>query len=295
MQANVSSPLWDLETDDVNVRISQLQILTSGYRKLAETSPDLPSVDSRLPSLISGRVVEQIISGTREGIQATLKSLREARRDLQNELNSLTDSETLNKIFKRRVGELEIAASQTNRDDSHTMAVRLMDSEKLQTRTYQQDREVLNTALDEFITDRLSPLLAAEELGGPVTGSVLNVTDDMLAAGFTDRGKVNKGRKADDDHRQRRIDEMFGNLAVRAGDDQDDLAAEAAIAAQAMKDLLEKLIQLSIDRGSGRFLELDKEDAASRYLVRSKVAVLDPRDGRKIRLVDFGKPLEDWL
>ena len=295
MQANVSSPLWDLETDDVNVRISQLQILTTGYRKLAETSPDLPSVDSRLPSLISGRVVEQIISGTREGIQATLKSLREARRDLQNELNSLTDSETLNKIFKRRVGELEIAASQTNRDDSHTMAVRLMDSEKLQTRTYQQDREVLNTALDEFITDRLSPLLAAEELGGPVTGSVLNVTDDMLAAGFTDRGKVNKGRKADDDHRQRRIDEMFGNLAVRAGDDQNDLAVEAAIAAQAMKDLLEKLIQLSIDRGSGRFLELDKEDAASRYLVRSKVAVLDPRDGRKIRLVDFGKPLEDWL
>lgn len=278
----------------MNVRISQLLILTTGYLKLAETAPELPNLDSRLPSLISGRELEQIVSGARDSIQATLRSLREARRDLQSELNTLIDSETLNKIFEKRVGELEFAAAQTNRDDSHTMAVRLMDSEKLQTRTYQQDRELLNTALDEFISDRLSPLLAAEELGGPVTGSVLNVTDDMLAAGFTDRGKVNKGRKADEDHRQRRIDEMFGNLAVRVGN-EDDLAAEAAIAAKAMKDLLERLVQLSIDRGSGRFHELDKEDAASRYLVRSKVAILDPRDGRKIRLVDFGKPLEDWL
>ena len=293
---NITAPLWDLETDDINVRISQLQILTAGYQKLAETSPDLSSTDSKLPSLISGREVDQLVSGTRESIQTTLKSLREARRDLQNGLNNVTDSETLNKIFEQRVGQLGVAASQTNRDDSHTIAVRLMDSEKLQTRTYQQDRETLNTALNEFITDRLSPLLAAEELGGPVTGSVLNVTDDMLAAGFTDRGKVNKGRKTDEDHRQRRIDEMFGNLAVRSGNnDDDDLAVEATVAAQAMKDLLEKLVQLSIDRGSGRFHELDKEDAASRYLVRSKVAVLDPRDGRKIRLVDFGKPLEDWL
>lgn len=289
----IDVPIWDQESGEIDLRVAQLRVLAKGYKSLAERAPILPATNSQLPVLIAARELDRLVPETLESVRSTVTSLRESRRDLQEEFTSLADSENLNQIFERRVKELKSSASQAQEDDSHTIAVRLMDSEKLQTRKYRDDRTALATALAEFISTRLAPFLAAEELGGPVTGSVLNITDEMLAAGFSDKGKVNRGRKTDDDHRQRRIDEMFGNLAVQAG--ADDIGAEATIAAQAMNDLLEKLIQLAFDSGGGRFLQLEKEDAASRYLVRSKVAVLDPRDGRKIRLVDFGKPLDDWL
>lgn len=41
------------------------------------------------------------------------------------------------------------------------------------------------------------------------------------------------------------------------------------------------------------YVELKKDSAASRFLVRAKVAVFHPKDARRLKLVDFGRNVED--
>lgn len=41
------------------------------------------------------------------------------------------------------------------------------------------------------------------------------------------------------------------------------------------------------------YIELKKDSAAVRFLVRAKVAVFHPKDARKLKLVDFGSNVED--
>lgn len=41
------------------------------------------------------------------------------------------------------------------------------------------------------------------------------------------------------------------------------------------------------------YIELKRDSAAARFLVRAKVAVFHPKDARKLRLVDFGSNVED--
>jgi hypothetical protein len=244
--------------------------------------------------LIAAREIERINAELKESIKNTISSLEAARKDLQKEATDLSDAETLNRTFQKRVEEMRSSASGLSGEDPRRIAQQILDKERRQIQTYEQDREKLSDVLSDFVENELAPLLAAEELGGPVAGSTLDITEEMLASGFTATGKSKKGKASGDvDRRQRRFDEMFGNLAV--DEDSQILQTETRKAALAMTELLERLIEVSFDQGSGRYMELEKETAASRYLIRSKVAVLDPRNAKKIRLVDFGKPLDDWL
>ena len=114
----------------------------------------------------------------------------------------------------------------------------------------------------------------------------------MLAAGFDVKGKQNKSKKKlNEDARQQRIDKMFA--AVQLEENEDIADNETKQAAFAVKELLGELLQVAIDHGSGRYITLEKESAVSRFLVRAKAATLDPRDARRIRLIDFAKTLED--
>lgn len=63
-----------------------------------------------------------------------------------------------------------------------------------------------------------------------------------------------------------------------------------------MKDLTEALLNSLMESGgdsSAAYVELPKETAAARFLVRSKVAQFHPRDSTKLRLIDFGRELDD--
>ena len=42
-----------------------------------------------------------------------------------------------------------------------------------------------------------------------------------------------------------------------------------------------------------QYVNLEKDGAAARFLVRAKVAVYHPKDARKLKLLDFGSTVED--
>jgi len=141
-------------------------------------------------------------------------------------------------------------------------------------------------------------MLAAEELGGPVVGEMPEVGDDDLGHGFSSQGKVKKSKnEPDEDKRQRRIDQIWGPAPQEGSfqTDKDDWTEQKAAGVE-MRDLTEQLLNNLVDADSaeqGVFVRIRRESAASRFLVRSKVAQFHPQDAMKLRLIDFGKELDD--
>jgi hypothetical protein len=137
-------------------------------------------------------------------------------------------------------------------------------------------------------------MLAAEELGGPVVGGMVDIETDALATGFNAQGKLKKPQdstKDSDGRRQRRLDEIWGN----AVEGDNELVDEVTAACNEMKQLLQALIQqLEEAKGdnSRSYVRLPRESAAARFLVRSKVAQFDTRDASRLRLIDFGRELD---
>lgn len=153
-------------------------------------------------------------------------------------------------------------------------------------------------------------MLAAEELGGPIVGEMMDVTPAVLAVGFSAQGKPKRTREdkekegANRDRRQRRIDEIWG-VNPRGDDDEDGEGErdrgkegewdEGTAAAAEMRDLAEQLLNALLEKdenGTGGFIEIERETAAVRFLVRSKVAQFHFKDARRLRLVDFEKDIE---
>lgn len=174
---------------------------------------------------------------------------------------------------------------------------------------YDEETKKLVRELNWFIEEYLGPLLAAEEMGGPVVGEMMDLDAEDLEAGFNARGKLKKGRakKTDEneegDKKQRRIDEIWGGAREdqeegreRNGGKRKREGDEASAAGAEMRTLIEKLMNKSMDAGgdsSAAYVRIEKETAAARFLVRSKVAVFHPRDATRLRLVDFGRELDD--
>ena len=106
-------------------------------------------------------------------------------------------------------------------------------------------------------------------------------------------GKAKSTKKAvSDKTRQRRIDQIWGNKAAIEADEEPPTEAEAADAE--MRQLIENLFATLIGPGGGNgYYELDRDSAATRFLVRAKIAQFHPKDARKLRLVDFGRELDD--
>lgn len=177
---------------------------------------------------------------------------------------------------------------------------------------YDEETKKLVRELNWFIEEYLGPMLAAEEMGGPVVGEMMDLEVEDLERGFNARGKLKKGRAGkkggegedgDGDKRQRRIDEIWGGDGAQ--DDQEGGGRqgkrkregdEASAAGAEMKSLIEKLLNKSMDAGgdsSAAYVKIERETAAARFLVRSKVAVFHPRDATRLRLVDFGRELDD--
>jgi len=157
---------------------------------------------------------------------------------------------------------------------------------------YDSETGKLVKAFNNFIDDYLAPMLAAEELGGPIVGDVLDIDEDMLEAGFSTQGKVKRSKRPmNEDKRQRRIDEIWGTRP--AGDGPRNETQEAGVE---MRELTEQLLNSVVEAeggGPGVYVDLERESAAARFLVRSKVAQFHPRDARKLRLIDFGGELDD--
>lgn len=161
---------------------------------------------------------------------------------------------------------------------------------------YDAETGTLVGAFNQFIEDHLAVMLAAEQLGGPVTGQEPGIAVESLEAGFSSQGKAKKATaKPNGDKRQRRIDSIWGakpQEVVDEGESWDEKTAAAADMRELTEQLLNSLVEAD-GKGPGAYVQLQQDSAAARFLVRSKVAQFHPVNGTKIRLFDFGGEIDD--
>lgn len=280
-------------SEDPREKLRQLLAVKNAYTRLTSTAPFLPSQGSVLPALLAARTLKENIQGTKDAVSSTQEQVAKTEAALRNEETNLHDAHLIAQAMEKRIQRLRAQHEDRSQKTPAQLAKELIATKRAQKEGYDEEMKQLGGALNDFINDYLSAMLAAEELGGPVVGDMLDVETDTLAAGFTKKGKVKSTKKpVSDKTRQRRIDQIWGDKA--AIDEEEEPLTEAEAADNEMRQLIENLFATLTGPGGGRaYYELDRDSAASRFLVRAKIAQFHPKDARKLRLVDFGRELDD--
>ncbi|KAI9795797.1 MAG: hypothetical protein M1833_006818 [Piccolia ochrophora] len=287
-----SSPSVDCSeiSSDPSERLRQLHAIKTTYEKLTHAEPVLPSTDSPLPALLALRTTSRLIDEIRSSIADARQQLSNTRERLEKEEADLQDARLVAESLEKRTEALR-AQQQAESQTSPTQLTRNLVKELQARKTaYERETKRLVKAFNKFIDKQLAAMLAAEELGGPIVGEMLEISDEMLGAGFSHQGKVKKIRNAGSGPgRQRRIDEVWGQ------NDSGERSEREAAGAE-MRALTEDLLNASamaLDGTASGYVELRRESAAARFLVRAKVAQFHPKDARRLRLIDFGRDLDE--
>ncbi|PSS23061.1 hypothetical protein M430DRAFT_26000 [Amorphotheca resinae ATCC 22711] len=283
-------------SDDPTSHLQQLRALKATYETLTPTDPYLPSPESPIPGLLALRNTDKCIKETRDCISQTEVELQEIQKRLEKEQADLKDAKLVQAGLQTRIsslkGQIEERAQKPPRQVAKAM---ILEMEKKKA-YYDAETKKLIRAFNGFIDGHLAAMLAAEELGGPIVGEMVDVDQSMLEAGFSTQGKARKVKgSVNEDKRQRRIDQIWGTRPLQDAQPQEPWNEQRAAAAE-MRELTEQLLNSLVEAGeggSGSYVELARESAAARFLVRSKVAQFHPRDARKLRLIDFGHELDD--
>ncbi|KAI8965267.1 hypothetical protein F5Y11DRAFT_313496 [Daldinia sp. FL1419] len=274
-------------------------IMRIAYDELASQIPFLPYPESVLPALLALRKTHQTAEETRAYLASHKNSVEKTKRRLEVEKSNLEDQKALSQSLRNRIQTLRDGLESRMEMGPEDIATERINELKQKKQYYDKETSTLLKALRKFIDEHLAGMLAAEELGGPVVGDIMDIDGDDLVAGFSSQGKLKKAKEnPDQDKRQRRIDEIWG---IRDDDESTERAKggrrdEAAAAGEEMRTLTEELLNAlaqSDGDSSASYVQLPKETAAARFLVRSKVAQFHPRDSTKLRLIDFGKDLDE--
>lgn len=274
--------------------------MTKAYRDVADSDPFLPFSGSVLPALLAMRKTDQTNLQTHEYISQQETSVEKANTQLESLRAELKDQKALQVALEKRVQSLKDELENRMETSPDQMAREKIKELKEKKAHYDKETSRLLKMLNWFIREHLGPMLAAEELGGPVVGDMMDISSEDLSAGFSAQGKLKKAKgKRDEDTRQRRIDDIWGARSEQqdqAGKRKRDNDDEASAAAVEMRNLTEQLLNKLAESGgdsSSAYVQISRESAAARFLVRSKVAIFHPKDATRIRLVDFGREIED--
>ncbi|WXC55249.1 hypothetical protein SNK03_001211 [Fusarium graminearum] len=271
----------------------QTQVIQAALKEVTESDPFLPSPGSLLPALLALRRTHQTIQESNTYLDSQRSTHEQLSRQLEADEARLKDQKLLSDALTARIQSLrdEVDAS-TNVTPEEGAKERLQEL-RTKKKTFDRDTTKLMKVLLRFIANHLAPMLAAEELGGPVVGDLMDVDGEALAAGFNAQGKLKKPKETvdKDDKRQRRIDEIWGQAPAEGSGRQNEVTAAAAEMRQLTEELLNTLSEAQGDN-SASYVQLSRESAAARFLVRSKIAQFHPRDAMRLRLVDFGRDLE---
>lgn len=284
-----------------------MKIITAALEEVTNAETFLPMSDSVLPSLLAMRKTHAVITQSNALVKEQ-KSLQEAEnRQLEADNATLKDQNLIYDALSTRIKSLQQELSAST-DVGHEDAVNEKRAElKRKAKEYSQKKRQLMLDLLGFIKRELAPLLVAEEMGGPVVGDLMDVDANDLAAGFTAQGKLRKGGKGGKvgdggsrDKSQRRIDEIWGQRrddtesGERSAQRRQPLN-ELEAATEEMRWLTEELLNKLSEAGGNTedaYVSIDRESAAVRFLIRSKVAQYHPRDISRIKLIDFGRELD---
>lgn len=240
------------------------------------------------------RITDKTINETRETITKTEDDLKKTKDRFEKEKADLSDAKLIQTELETRISSLQENIAERTQKSPAEIAKDMIQEVKEKQTYYDTRTNKLLKAFNSFIDDHLAAMLAVEELGGPIVGDVLDVDEEMLEGAFGTQGKAKKA-KPTEDKRQRRIDEIWGprpDAEVETEQPWDEKQA----AATEMRDLTEQLLNSLMEAegtGPGAYVQLKRESAAARFLVRSKVAQFHPNDARKLRLVDFGGEIDD--
>jgi hypothetical protein len=273
--------------------VGQSRIIQAALKEVTESDPFLPSPGSLLPALLALRRTHQTIQESNTYLASQRSSHEQLSRQLEADEARLKDQNLLGDALAARIDSLrDEVDTNTNVTPEEGARERLQEL-RAKKKNFDRDTSKLMKVLLRFIDNHLAPMLAAEELGGPVVGDLMDVDGEALAAGFNAQGKLKKPKEAadKDDKRQRRIDEIWGQAAEEGAGRQNEVTAAAA----EMKSLTEELLNTLAEAGgdnSASYVQIPRESAAARFLVRSKVAQFHPRDAMRLKLIDFGRDLE---
>lgn len=303
----------DGPSPNLEIRLRQIRTLTKAYTRLAERGPDLPPPTSSLPALLALQNTVLENAAVRHSVATTHADLKLARERLALEQRDLKDNQALQDALRKRVAGLRSSSNATRSTPAHQSAEesarRRLAAAETQRKASETEARQCTRALARFITTQLSPMLAAEELGGPVAGSDPAITEDDILSGFTAQGRRKKTRSrsedapasaATQDLRQQRIDAIWGPMAGTSADfahddEGQDHRSEVEAAALEMRDIVQELLDSASQqsRSNTSYVRLSRDSAAARFLVRTNVAVLHHTDARRIRLRDFGRDVDD--
>lgn len=294
LQLRSSSTVPDTEPSPEDT----LEIFTKAYEEVAESKPFLPAPGSVLPALLAIRNARNTINESNEYLESKAKSQDELARKLEAEKTALREQQALKTALENRIQSLRDGLGNKQEKTPEQMAKERIAELKRQKEEWENRTAKLTKDLDWFIEEHLGPMLAAEELGGPVVGQLTDIDPEDLSAGFSAQGKLKKAKDQPDiDKRQRRIDEIWGaqdqqGESNKRKREEDEASAAVADIRRLIEQLMNKLVESQGDN-SASYLKISKETAAVRFLVRSKVASFHPKDAQKLRLVDFGRDIDD--
>lgn len=225
-------------------------------------------------------------------ITETETNVSKSRERLRREENDLRDARSITQALEARIENLRLEDGEQLEKDNEELAKTMIQEQQERKRHYLMALRHLMKAFNKFIDEQLAAMLAAEDLGGPVIGDLVDIDEEILKAGFNQQGKA---RKLDADNLRADAKRIMRNGEIwdsRSDDDQNeeiDLRSEKKAALASFRALIEDLLNAAVrDEGSDAYVNISRESVAVRFLVRAEVAQFHPDDARKLRLVDFG-------
>ena len=261
---------------------------------MAGAEPTLPAPESPLPTLLALRNSVDVIDQTKASLIVTKKSIAQEEKSLNQEEDDFRDARLLSDALEKRVEELRLEHEDHTRKSPEALMREIVQEQHLRKVHFAKELRKLVKAFNKFVEQHLAAMLAAEDLGGPVVGDMVEFDEDSLKAGFNQQGKAKKAVAEDakgNALRKRRIEAIWG---PQSGDEDADIGnrAEKDLAHAEFRNLTEDLLNAAAGEGpAAPYVVLQRETAGVRFMVREKVAQFHPEDARKLRLVDFASTM----
>ncbi|RMJ25155.1 hypothetical protein PHISP_03982 [Aspergillus sp. HF37] len=286
-----SIDLTEIGTDNWT-RVSQVRRAKKAYDSLLQSNSDIPDPGSALPSLLAVEETSRLVRESKVSARTTVEKLSADRQRSKAEEANLHEARLIQSRLEERIDKARREKSRGKTKSPEQLAQELIDKRREQNEELVRATGDLGRSLHGFIDETLAPMLAAEDLGGPTVGDALNISDAVLEVGYTSLGKPKKPKRInaeDNDESQQHIDELFHRQRPENSDGgQRGSANRKEAAASEMHALLDALLE-----AGASYIDVPRESAASRFLVRAKVAQFHPRDAKRFRLIDFGRSLDD--
>lgn len=281
----------DVPSHDPRQRLQQLRVITAAYKSLTPAEPILPSSNSPLQALLALRRTLTLVDQTKASVLETHENIRKFQDQVRQDEADLRDARSMTMALETRIERLRLKDIESLDRSSEELAKAMMQEYQQQSKNFKTQLRGLVRSFNKFVDEHLAIMLAAEELGGPVVGDLIGLDEGMLKAGFNHQGKTKKAKSdnaSTNAKRKRRNDEVWGSKNEHE-EAEDGIRSEKQAAHANFRSLTEDLLNAAAgDEDSGPYINIARESAAVRFLVRANVAQFHPSNARRLRLIDFG-------